>query len=131
MLTKWVGQAWRELHANQGELIRQRFRKLGLSFAVNGSEDAELSIRDLAGIVVGDWKFTSGQINEPQIKDAIEVDESTVKVDEASKPGADAGYVFDGDNGAENEDQAGDRNSGSELEDNDRGEGDMKSDDNE
>lgn len=54
MLTKWVGQAWQELHIEKNELICQTFRKLGLSLAVDGSEDRELSIKDLPGIVVGD-----------------------------------------------------------------------------
>lgn len=40
MLTKWVGQAWRELHAEKSDLICQKFRKLGLSLAVDGSKDA-------------------------------------------------------------------------------------------
>lgn len=57
MLTKGVGQAWRELHANQSDLICQTFRKLGFSLAVDGSEDAELSKRDLLGIVVGDSRL--------------------------------------------------------------------------
>lgn len=54
MLTKWVGQAWKELHAEKRELICQTFRKLGLSLAVDGSEDAEISIQDLPGMEVGD-----------------------------------------------------------------------------
>lgn len=57
MLTKWVGQAWHELHAKQSELIRQTFRKLGLSLPVDGSEDEEISIKDMPNIEVGDWKL--------------------------------------------------------------------------
>ena len=57
------------------ELIRQTFRKLGLSLAVDGSEDAELSIRDLLGIVVGDWRLADGQVNEQQVDNPVKIDE--------------------------------------------------------
>lgn len=49
MLTKWVGH---KFHAEQRELIRHTFRRLGLSLAVDYSEDAELSIKDLSSRVV-------------------------------------------------------------------------------
>lgn len=51
MLTKWVGH---KFHAEQRDLIRHTFRGLGLSLAVDDSEDAELSIRDLPSRVVRD-----------------------------------------------------------------------------
>lgn len=41
ILTKWVDQTWRELHAEQSGLIRRPFRKLGISLAVHGSEDKD------------------------------------------------------------------------------------------
>lgn len=66
MLTEWVGQAWRELHAEQSGLIRRTFRKLGLSLAVDGSEDEEISIKDVPDIEVGDWRLTNPDDNEEQ-----------------------------------------------------------------
>ena len=81
--------------------------------------------------VFGDWRFASGQVNEQQVKDPIEIDESTVEAGEASNPDADAEYVYDSDNGAENEEQTGDRNSASELEGNDLGKDDLESNKNE
>ena len=56
MLTKWVGQAWEDTHKTHGHVIRRTFRQLGLSLAVDGSEDQELSIRDLPGMEIGDWE---------------------------------------------------------------------------
>ena len=58
-------------------MIRQTFRKLGLSLALDGSEDAELLIRDLPGIVVGDWRLADGRVNEQQVDDPVEVPESS------------------------------------------------------
>lgn len=50
MVTKWVGQAWRELHAEQSHLIIKAFRKVGLSLAVDGFEDSELYVKDISDI---------------------------------------------------------------------------------
>ena len=127
MLTKWVSQAWKKLYANQSKLIRQTFCKLSLLLAVYGAKNVELSIKDLPGIMVGDWKLASSQVNEQQVEDPIEIDESTVEVDEVSNLSADTEYVFDNDNGAGNEKQAGDKNSNSELEDNNQGGSDLES----
>ena len=55
MVTHWVGQAWRELHAEQSHLIIKAFRKVGLSLAVDGSEDVELHVKDIPDIQVGNW----------------------------------------------------------------------------
>lgn len=76
MLTHWVGQAWRELHKDNGDLIRQTFRKLGLSLTVDGSEDTELKIRDLPNIEVGDWHLEEDE-EEVQPDDPVEIDEAT------------------------------------------------------
>ncbi len=119
MLTKWVGQAWRELHANNSELIRQTFCNLGLSLAVDGSEDEELSIRDLPGIDVGDWRLTSGQINEQQVEDPVEIDESTIEAGDSGISGIDTEYVLGSDNDVESQGQVDKRNDNSEMEDND------------
>ena len=70
-----MGQPWRDLHAEQASLIRQTFRKLGLSLAVDGSEDEELSIKDIPNIQVGHWRQPVG------MEDIQEVDESELNVD--------------------------------------------------
>lgn len=80
ILTKWVGQAWRELHAEHAPLIRQTFRKLGLSLAVDRSEDSELSIKDIPNVEVGDWKLLAGQediqeVEEPRDEEVGNVQE--------------------------------------------------------
>lgn len=50
MITYWVAQVWRELHAEQSDIIIKTFRKLGLSLAVNGSENKELRVKDIPNI---------------------------------------------------------------------------------
>lgn len=74
MLTHWVGQAWREFHQENPDLIRQTFRDLGLSLAVDGSEDTELKFRDISNIEVGDWRLIRKEV-EPD--DPVEIDEPT------------------------------------------------------
>ena len=115
MLTKWVGQAWRELHIEKSELIRQTFRKLGLSLAVDGSEDNELSIRDLPGIVVGDWRLKGDQADEQQVEEPEEIDQVTENANSGNKP-VDPEYVLDDGRSEVEEDE---RNSDSELENDD------------
>jgi hypothetical protein len=57
MLTQWVGQAWEELHKEQSDLIQQTFRDVGLSLNPDGSEDADLKIKDLPHLVIGNWNL--------------------------------------------------------------------------
>ena len=80
LLTKWVGQAWRELHAQQGPLISNTFRKLGLSLAVDGSEDAEISVKDIPDLEVGDWRLSSDQEDVQEVEEVIE--STTVETNE-------------------------------------------------
>ena len=98
---------------------------------MNGSKDVELFIRDLSGIVVGDWKLVGNQVNEQQVEDPIEMNKNIVEVSEVNNLDANAEYVFDGDNGTGNEWQARDRNSNNELEDNNQGKNDLESDEDE
>ena len=58
MLTNWVGEAWTKLHKEKGHVIRETFRKLGLSLAVDGSEDHEISVKDINDLEVGDWRLS-------------------------------------------------------------------------
>ena len=39
------------------------FCKFAISLSMDGSDDKELSIRDLLEIVIGDWRFVKGQID--------------------------------------------------------------------
>jgi hypothetical protein len=57
LVTHWVGQAWREFHKDKKskELIVKTFEKLGLSLAVDGSQDEKLHVKDMPDIQVGDW----------------------------------------------------------------------------
>ena len=71
MLTQWVGQAWKEFHEESSDVIRRAFRKLGLSLAIDGSEDDELHVEDLPGIEVGNWRRN----NEEEIETAERIDE--------------------------------------------------------
>ena len=66
LLTHWVAEAWEWLHLERKELIKQTFRKVGLVLNPDGSEDAEISIRDLPDIEVGEWKHSSTQFDEPE-----------------------------------------------------------------
>ena len=50
MLTEWVSKAWRELHRDKADLIRKTFRQVGLSLAVNESEDKKLWIKDISDV---------------------------------------------------------------------------------
>ena len=53
LFTKWVGQAWEDISAKKNMIIRS-FKKCGISVAIDGSEDAEMSIVGLEDYVVGD-----------------------------------------------------------------------------
>lgn len=78
MFTKWVGQAWEDLHKEQGHVIIQTFRKLGLSFAVDGSEDHEISVKDIKNLQVGDWRLPS-HIEKEDVYNALDPDEQRKK----------------------------------------------------
>ena len=84
MLTKWVGQAWEELHKDHGSLICQTFRRLGLSLAVDGSEDHEIKVKDIPDIEVGDWHLNAGKqenvynaLDSDAVQDVVDVPAST------------------------------------------------------
>ena len=83
LLTQWVGQTWKEFHKKTPELIRQTFRKLRMSLAVDESENDELSIKYIPNVKVNDWrryeeedKVTS--INSADMEDLTdEIDQGT------------------------------------------------------
>jgi hypothetical protein len=46
-MTRCVGKAWQQFSITRQEVVVQSFRKLGLSLPIDGSCDAELSIKGL------------------------------------------------------------------------------------
>jgi len=73
MLTKWVRQAWDDLHRYDSKVIRQAFRDVGLALLVDGSQDDKIKIKDLPSIKVGnwqDWTLTEG-VDQPFNKGVI------------------------------------------------------------
>jgi len=56
LLTKWVGQAWEEMHQEDGDMIRQAFEQVGLGLPVDGSQDHKIKIKDFPKVQVGDWQ---------------------------------------------------------------------------
>jgi hypothetical protein len=56
LLTKWVGQAWDDMHTEDGDMIRQAFRQVGLGLPIDGSQDHEIKIKDFPEVQVRNWK---------------------------------------------------------------------------
>ena len=56
LLTKWVGQAWDDMHTDDSDIIRQAFVQVGLGLPVDRSRDSEIKIKDFPGIEVGNWR---------------------------------------------------------------------------
>jgi hypothetical protein len=56
LLTKWVGQAWEDMHAEDSDMIRLAFKQVGLGLPVDGSQDHEIKIKDFPEVQVGNWK---------------------------------------------------------------------------
>jgi hypothetical protein len=56
LLTKWVGQAWEDMHAEDGDMIRQAFVQVGLGLPIDGSRDHEIKIKDFPNVQVGNWR---------------------------------------------------------------------------
>jgi hypothetical protein len=79
-MTQWVGKAWERLHLEHKDTIIKTFRNVGLALNPNGSEDTELSIRDLPNIIVGDWALKASAedpiVIPDDIGDTIEVDKT-------------------------------------------------------
>jgi hypothetical protein len=55
LLTKWVAQAWKELHEKYKNTIIETFQRVGLSLNPDGSEDHKIKIKGLDDIKVGDF----------------------------------------------------------------------------
>jgi hypothetical protein len=91
-LTHWVAKAWERLHIEHKDTTIKTFRNVGLALNPDGSEDAELSIRDLPNIAVGDYtRVLEASIENPivipnNVGDTIEVDsEDDITTDSGDK----------------------------------------------
>ena len=73
-------------------MIRQTYRNLGLSLTVDGSENAELKIRDIPNIEVGDWRLIQEKV-EPD--DSTGIDEPTGEMMGGQSINADANETVD------------------------------------
>ena len=56
LLTKWVGQAWEDMHTEDSDMIRQAFQQVGLGLPIDGSRDHEIKIKDFPDVQVGNWR---------------------------------------------------------------------------
>jgi len=80
LMTHWVAQAFERVHMEHKEAIIACFKNVGLSLAVDGSEDHLLKVRDCPNLTVGDWqKAPEGTAENPAVID--EDGESTIEVD--------------------------------------------------
>ena len=52
-LTKWVGQAWEDMHTEDNDMIRQACRQVGQGLPVDGSQDYEIKIKEFLEVQVG------------------------------------------------------------------------------
>ena len=46
LMTKWVGQAWKKISERKESIVRS-FKKCGLSVALDGSENTQMSINGI------------------------------------------------------------------------------------
>jgi hypothetical protein len=80
LLTHWVAQAFERVHLEHKDAIIACFKSVGLSLAVDGTEDHLLKVRDCLDLTIGDWKqVVDGTDENPaiiddDIEDTIEVD---------------------------------------------------------
>ena len=63
LTTSCVGDAYYAFHLEKGDIIRQVFRKVGLSLPIDGSCDAELDIKGFSGLQIGDWRVHLGALD--------------------------------------------------------------------
>lgn len=116
MLTHWVGQAWREFHRDNPGLIRQTFRKLGLSLAIDGSEDDEIWIKDIPDVKMGDWRRFDQEEDVELIDSNDENNEAIEATNQMNQAMQEMEYVMREEGGVEVENEE-NRRSDSELED--------------
>ena len=81
LLTHWVAQAFERVHLEHKDAIIACFKSVGLSLAIDGSEDHLLKVRDCPNLTIGDWQQVPNSTeenstidNDDDIEDTIEVD---------------------------------------------------------
>jgi DDE superfamily endonuclease len=86
LLTRWVGQAWDDMHAKDSDMIRQAFVQVGLGLPIDGSRDSEIKIKDFPGVQVGnwrDWHPKEGEDMSNLTLEEVEVLASSITVDDS------------------------------------------------
>ena len=86
LLTRWVGQAWDDMHAKDSDMIRQAFVQVGLGLPIDRSRDSEIKIKDFPGVQVGnwrDWHPKEGEDMSNLTLEEVEVLASSITVDDS------------------------------------------------
>src|SRR5271155_854134 len=109
LMTHWVTHAWEKVHKEHKDTIIKTFRQVGLSLNPDGSEDSELKIKDLPGIVVGDYNRPAIiSDDDDEMGDTIEVQELEQEGDQGdlmTDSGDDTDVGFDYDSGSDFDDE--------------------------
>ena len=80
-MTHWVAQAFERVHVEHKDAIIACFKNVGLSLAVDGSEDHMLKVRDCPNLTVSDWqRALEGSEAAPILVDDNTID--TIEVDD-------------------------------------------------
>src|ERR1700709_954695 len=86
LLTKWVGQAWEDMHVEDSDMIRKAFVQGGRGLPVDGNRDHEIKIKDFPGVRVGnwrDWRPKEGEDMSNLTLEEVEVLASSITVDDS------------------------------------------------
>ena len=81
-MTHWVAQTFERVHLEHKDAIIACFKSVGLSLAVDSSEDHLLNFRDCPNLTIGDWqRAPEGTAENPAMvdddgEDTIEVDDN-------------------------------------------------------
>ena len=81
LMTYWVAKAFERVHLEHKDAIITCFKNVGLSLAVDSSEDHLLKVRDCPNLTVGDWqRALEGSEAAPILVDDNTMD--TIEVDD-------------------------------------------------
>jgi hypothetical protein len=83
LLTYWVAKAWKRLHLEYKDTIINTFRNVGLSLNPDGSEDQELTIKDLPNIIVGDYHRDVDVEQQEESEETVATAEAIAAIEEA------------------------------------------------
>jgi hypothetical protein len=88
LLTKWVGQAWEDIHTEDSDMIRQAFVQVRLGLPIDGSRDHEIKIKDFPDVQVGNWKDWQPRKEEEELQsnltpEEVEILASRMPVDDS------------------------------------------------